>query len=94
VSWELIAGSLYLYFNVRKQALARAIEERAQGHPVEMNHWEMVGDAEPTTTPVDLDSLIAQAEEAEEKVRKLLDAPTPPLSKRAWREVLWVLSVE
>ena len=92
VSWELIVGCLYLYFRTRKQAVARAIEERKEGHPIEMNRWEMIGDNEPISTPVDLDTLIAQIEAEERRIDEILSTPLPPLPQSVLEDVGRALS--
>src|SRR5258708_5962962 len=95
VSWELIVGSMYLYYDVRKQAVEQARKEKAEGHPIEMNRWEIIGD-ETSHKPVDLGLLIAQAEEAEAQeaaeIDAVLNAPLQPLPQSVLRDVARALS--
>ena len=92
VSWEVIEGSCYYYYDRRKHALSHVRTAIEQKHPVAMNRWKLVGD-KTSSTPVDLDRLLA----AQMKSRSSASAqvmPISPLPARVWAEVVQALNFE
>ena len=94
VSWCLEVGCQHLYYDRRTQAVERAREEKQKGHPLWMTRCQLSGDTY-TETPVDLDTLIVEAEqheqEQEARIQEALNTPSSPMPQRVLQQIMRAL---